>query len=663
MYSLNLLEMALVLATLRPHLRGRRHEVLRALRGDRHRHERTGSLGRRRRLLLRQLASRRRHAHPDPGAFDRRAHPALRGNHARRRHTATASRFCRAVAPVHQAQAALSPPRCRSRSRTTQRESRLLAIVDPERLRRILEYVLDESRVPQRPRPARAVEISRRASARHRPRRRGRAARLRAGRIDVATLRRQLELAWAGLVSGQPPDHRGAARLPPLSRRHVDRRVSARVRDGRRTSAPSPTISRRGLRRSSSSRSTAVVRWWPASSCTHAPISQTPSRSTSTFTPRPGRGSARRIRPAGPGWSRICCCARTGGARSLRHRGAPGASGYTRLTNGGRTPGSRHPRSRGDAAHRRCGTIDGDGIGAVVDFYVTAGLDGILALGTTGEGILFSLDERRLRPTSSWPRRITGSRSWCTAARRPRTTRSSLAEHAAAHGAAGVAVIPPPYFALDAEAIWRHLDAAAHACAPLPFYIYEFAARSGYAVPIEVIERLRSSAPNLAGLKVSDSPFETCQPYLIPGLDVFIGAEGLIAQGMASGAAGAVSGLAAALPELTIDAVASRSAGGERARGARAVDDRTVPVPVRAEVHPATARRRDRGRGAARRCGPSTTRSVDAVRARDSTIRPEEIAGAASRRLEHRGFDCASGLGESLQPQRMQVEGRAARRR
>jgi dihydrodipicolinate synthase/N-acetylneuraminate lyase len=43
-------------------------------------------------------------------------------------------------------------------------------------------------------------------------------------------------------------------------------------------------------------------------------------------------------------------------------------------------------------------------------------------------------------------------------------------------------------------------------------------------------------------------------------LDVFIGAEGLIAQGMALGAVGAVSGLAAALPEPTIGAVTSRTA-------------------------------------------------------------------------------------------------------
>jgi dihydrodipicolinate synthase/N-acetylneuraminate lyase len=214
------------------------------------------------------------------------------------------------------------------------------------------------------------------------------------------------------------------------------------------------------------------------------------------------------------------------------------------------------------------GSIDGDGVGAVVDFYARSGLDGILALGTTGEGILFSLDERRFAAdefvTSAHHRLAVVVH--CGA----QTTHDTvlLAEHAAAHEAAGVAVIPPPYFALDAEAIWRHLDAAAHACAPLPFYIYEFAARSGYAVPIEVVERLRSTAPNLAGLKVSDSPFESVQPYLLPGLDIFVGAEGLIAQGMASGAAGAVSGLAGAFPELTMDAVGSRNAEAS-ARAAR----------------------------------------------------------------------------------------------
>jgi dihydrodipicolinate synthase/N-acetylneuraminate lyase len=90
-----------------------------------------------------------------------------------------------------------------------------------------------------------------------------------------------------------------------------------------------------------------------------------------------------------------------------------------------------------------------------------------------------------------------------------------------------------------------------------------------------VVTRLQSSASNLSGLKVSDSPFEPVKPYLIPGLDVFIGAEGLIAQGMEAGAAGAVSGLAAALPELTIEAVRS----GTAAASARAAQIRSTIEP------------------------------------------------------------------------------------
>jgi len=212
------------------------------------------------------------------------------------------------------------------------------------------------------------------------------------------------------------------------------------------------------------------------------------------------------------------------------------------------------------------GTIDEDGIAAVTEFYVRAGLDGILALGTTGEGILFSVDERR-RAADAFVA-AAHHRFAVVVHCGAQTTHDTalLAEHAAGIGAAGVAVIPPPYFPLDADSIWRHLDSAASACAPTPFYVYEFAARSGYAVPVEVIERLRSSAPNLAGMKVSDSTFDAVRPYILDGLDIFIGAEGLIAQGLALGAAGSVSGLAAGLPEVTISAVKARTAdASERA--------------------------------------------------------------------------------------------------
>jgi dihydrodipicolinate synthase/N-acetylneuraminate lyase len=123
-------------------------------------------------------------------------------------------------------------------------------------------------------------------------------------------------------------------------------------------------------------------------------------------------------------------------------------------------------------------------------------------------------------------------------------------------------VIAPPYFALDERALERHFEAAAAACAPLPFYVYEFEARAGYPVPIPLIERLRESAANLRGLKVSDKPWERLEPYFLDGLDVFVGAEGLLVRGLEHGAAGAVSGLASVYPEVVAALVRERS--GER---------------------------------------------------------------------------------------------------
>jgi dihydrodipicolinate synthase/N-acetylneuraminate lyase len=130
-----------------------------------------------------------------------------------------------------------------------------------------------------------------------------------------------------------------------------------------------------------------------------------------------------------------------------------------------------------------------------------------------------------------------------------------LVDHAVAAGAAAVAVIGPPYFQLDDESLFAHFAAAAAVAAPTPFYVYEFARVSGYAVPVGVIERLREAAPNLAGMKVSDAPFDRVEPYLLEGLDIFIGAESLIAAGMARGAKGSVSALASAFPELVAGAV------------------------------------------------------------------------------------------------------------
>jgi dihydrodipicolinate synthase/N-acetylneuraminate lyase len=181
-----------------------------------------------------------------------------------------------------------------------------------------------------------------------------------------------------------------------------------------------------------------------------------------------------------------------------------------------------------------------------VDFLAAGGLDGILALGTTGEGILLSTDERK-RAAELFLEAAAGRLQvavHCGAQTTADTV--ELARHAAEVGVDAVAVIGPPYFSYDEEALYRHFASAAEAAGAVPFYLYEFKARAGYSIPLSVIERL---SDRVAGLKVSNAPFEAVEPYLIPGLDVFIGAESLVDRGLARGAAGSVSGLAAAFPE------------------------------------------------------------------------------------------------------------------
>jgi dihydrodipicolinate synthase/N-acetylneuraminate lyase len=221
---------------------------------------------------------------------------------------------------------------------------------------------------------------------------------------------------------------------------------------------------------------------------------------------------------------------------------------------------------------RAAGTeVDPDAIGPYADFLVGHGIDGILALGTTGEGVLLTLAERRLVAEQFVA--AAGGRVQVAVHCGAQSTADTvaLAAHAAEIGADAVAVIAPPYYPLGADELFAHFEAAANACAPLPFYVYEFAARSGYPIPLDVIERLRERVPNLAGLKVSDSPWEKLEPYLLDGLHIFVGAESLIARGLAAGAAGAVSGLASAFPDAVVALVRDPSPErGERVGELRA---------------------------------------------------------------------------------------------
>jgi len=203
--------------------------------------------------------------------------------------------------------------------------------------------------------------------------------------------------------------------------------------------------------------------------------------------------------------------------------------------------------------------LDESAFDPLTRFLAAAGLDGMLALGTTGEGVLLSPTERERAASLFVSARQPGFKVLVHCGAQSTRDTVRLAAHAAEIEADGIAVIAPPYFPLDQDSMLAHFIAAANACRPLPFYVYEFAARSGYAVPPAMIERLRDSVSNLRGLKVSDAPFEAVRPYLLDGLEVLVGFEPLTLEAMAHGAAGTVSGLATAFPELIVALVRERT--------------------------------------------------------------------------------------------------------
>ena len=130
-----------------------------------------------------------------------------------------------------------------------------------------------------------------------------------------------------------------------------------------------------------------------------------------------------------------------------------------------------------------------------------------------------------------------------------------LAAHAAAAGADAVAVIAPPYFPLDDDALLAHFAAAAAACAPLPFYVYEFARASGYAVPLDGARapaRPRAEPRRPQGLRHAVGGVRAVPRR---GARRLRRAGGADRAGHARAAVGAVSALASAFPERVAAAV------------------------------------------------------------------------------------------------------------
>ena len=196
-------------------------------------------------------------------------------------------------------------------------ERRLLSLMRGSRMKKLLRPDARRNGVPVGSRHPRALALSPGSPVHARMGRPAVHGRLSTRRIDVAAVRRQFELARAGLDADEFPDHRIAAEVPPLLRRRLQGRVPDRVGSlhdhrGSRQRAGPATDAALCPRCAGPARR---VRRQP-SGCRTIRISATTCSFTSISTAIPAAAWARHIRPAGPAWSRSCSIRDGGTARS-----------------------------------------------------------------------------------------------------------------------------------------------------------------------------------------------------------------------------------------------------------------------------------------------------------------------------------------------------------
>ncbi|MCI0589545.1 MAG: dihydrodipicolinate synthase family protein [Planctomycetes bacterium] len=188
-------------------------------------------------------------------------------------------------------------------------------------------------------------------------------------------------------------------------------------------------------------------------------------------------------------------------------------------------------------------------------FLERGGVDGLVVLGTNGEFHSLTLEEkvRALRLAAEKRR---GMRLLAG------TGASSLAEAAAVAAEAtrlrydGLLLAPPFYpRGLQARGLVDFLRGVLDAAGDLPAYLYHIPKFTGVAFDRPLIEALLPTG-RVAGLKDSTGTVASLAAFAsgFPGLDLFVGSDSLVLEGRRRGAAGAVTGLSNAFPELAVRA-------------------------------------------------------------------------------------------------------------
>jgi len=210
------------------------------------------------------------------------------------------------------------------------------------------------------------------------------------------------------------------------------------------------------------------------------------------------------------------------------------------------------------------GDVDTESLKSVVDLIVGAGVNGVTALGVTGEVSRLNEGERRL-VVDTVVRQVAGRAKVIVGASADGLrTCVEYTREAKSLGAAAVMVSPPRALKLNTESVVNHYKALADAV-DLPIVVQDYPPISGFAMEPALLARIAKEVPSARTIKLEDppTPFKTTRILAAAGdtnVAILGGLGGVfLIEELMAGAAGVMTGFA--YPEVLVKVVTLYRAG------------------------------------------------------------------------------------------------------
>ncbi len=194
------------------------------------------------------------------------------------------------------------------------------------------------------------------------------------------------------------------------------------------------------------------------------------------------------------------------------------------------------------------GHVDHEALAEHADRLMAAGIHGLVALGSLGEGGTLSLPEKRAVVKTLVGRRIAVAAAVSAVATDQAV---AFARTASDLGVSGLMVLPPYAYVGTAAEMESHMSEIFSAT-PLPCMLYNNPIAYGTDFAPEAILRLAQAHPNLVAVKESSGDVRritALRALAEERLLLSVGVDDLVVEGIAAGARGWIAGLANAFPE------------------------------------------------------------------------------------------------------------------